>query len=191
MLDLQIGYANGNASFITVQTLGISFEGGCAASRDLLDVSDLESRGVRLSRVCVPLEEQRGETPYMEDYPIVRAGEVADLVFVKNGIEFLMFRDRYGELLDPTMSALFSPQEAIAHIAVYLAERLGTERLPQSVVDKILPADDMGDEDAESMAEDLAAAYSPNEATSDGVAGEGPDVDMEGMMDELGGVLGV
>lgn len=191
MLDLQIGFANGNASFVTVQTFGVSFEGGCAASRDLLDLSDLEGRGVRLSRVCVPLEEQRGETAYMEDYPIVRADEVSDLVFVKNGIEFLMFRDRYGELLDPTMSALFSPQEAVAHIAVYLAERLGAERLPQSVVDKIMPADDMDGEDAESMAEELAAAYSPDKAAAGDQEDDEPDEDMADMIDKLGDALGI
>ncbi len=198
MIDLQVGFVNGTGLFVTVQTFGVSFEGGCAASRDLVDVSEMEERGIRLTRVCVPLEEQRGETPYLEDYPLVRADEVGDVVFVKNGVEFLMFRDRYGTLLDPTMAALFAQQEAIAHIAAYLAERVGPQGLPQSVVDKLLPPDDLDDADAETRAEALAAAWTPPErsdTTPEGDAPAEPDGELDaaagGMMDELADVLGL
>lgn len=155
MLDLQVGYVSGNAEFIAVQTLGVSFEGGCAASVDYLDVSDAQERGIRLSRKAIPLEEQNGEQGYLQDYPIVRAEDVANLVFVKNGVEWLMFRDRYGELVNPTYAALFSGIEVVEHIAAYLAERLGPGNLPQSVIEKMLPPDD-GEEDEMDL-EDIAA----------------------------------
>lgn len=154
MLDLQVGYVSGNADFITVQTLGVSFEGGCAASVDYLNVANAEEKGIRITRKALPLEEQNGEQEYLQDYPIVRAEDVSNVVFVKNGVEFLMFRDRYGELVTPTYAALFSGIEVVEHVAAYLAERIGASNLPQSVIEKMLPPDD-GGEDAE--LEDLAA----------------------------------
>lgn len=153
MLDLQVGYVSGNADFITVQTLGVSFEGGCAASVDYLNVADAHERGIRITRKALPLEEQNGEQEYLNDYPIVRAEDVPNVVFIKNGVEFLMFRDRYGELVSPTYTALFSGIEVVEHVAAYLAERIGASNLPQSVIEKMLPPDD--GEEAE--LEDLAA----------------------------------
>ena len=142
MIDLTVFYFDGTVENVAVQTLGSSYGGGCAASVDYLDCSDVDSRGVILSRTKVPSSSCDGPNTFFPESVLVPPERMRDAVLVKNGMDALLFRTGDGEMIPPGLSELFSFEEVREHVANAYVERFGIESLPDAVAEKLSRYDD-------------------------------------------------
>lgn len=149
MFDITVYYMNGCVENITPQTLGISYEGSCAAQDDYLDCSDPENNGIVLSRTKIPIYSESNSSTIVDRRTIVSAERMQDAIIVKNGIDTLLFRDRYGKFVRPEFATLFSPVEIMEHTAAAMVTLLGVNALPDAVVEKLIPPDESADDDDE------------------------------------------
>lgn len=157
MIDLTIYYFDGTIENLAVQTLGSSYGGGCAASLDYLDCSDVDGRGVILARTKVPSSACDGPNAFFDESVLVPPERMRDAVLVKNGMDTLLFRSKDGTVVPPGLAELFSFEEAREHIANAYAERFGLETLPEAVVEKLSLYDDDEEEDEDAGYGDEAA----------------------------------
>lgn len=137
MIDLTIFYFDGTVENVAVQTLGASYGGGCAASVDYLDCSDVDSRGVVLSRTKVPASSCDGPNTFFSESVLVPPERMRDAVLVKNGMDALLFRTGDGEMIPPGLAELFSFEDVREHVANAYVERFGIEALPDAVAEKL------------------------------------------------------
>lgn len=153
MIDLMVYYVDGTLENVAVQTLGVSFSGGCAASVDRLDLSEVEERGIVLTRTKVPTFEKDETDTFLPEVVVVPPERMRDAVMVKNGLETIMFRDRDGVMIRPELSLVFGGIEAMEHVANAVADRLGLAALPDSVLEKLRRED--SEEDAGEAFDDV------------------------------------
>lgn len=145
MVDLTIYFCDGTVENVAVQTLGVSYGGGCAASVDHIDFSDVDGKGVILTRTKFPTFERNGTDTFLSEVVLVPPERMREAVLVKNGIETLAFRDKDGVMVRPDLALLFGFEEARAHIASALIGKIGLGEMPASVIEKF--ADDEEGED--------------------------------------------
>lgn len=136
MVDLTIYFCDGTVENVAVQTLGVSYGGGCAASVDHLDLSDVDGKGVILTRTKFPTFERDRTDTFLSEVVLVPPERMQEAVLVKNGIETLAFRDKDGAMVRPDLALLFGFEETRSHIGGALLGKIGLGDMPASVVEK-------------------------------------------------------